>query len=63
MAVADKCKQHVVPSIDDNSNYGESLSEEEEEEGKAPAQCFQCVQQNKKLAEKKANKANNAAAL
>ncbi|KAG6893909.1 hypothetical protein C0992_008226, partial [Termitomyces sp. T32_za158] len=46
-------------------NYGQSFleAEEEEEEGKTPAQHFQRVQQNKKLIKKKANRAQAAAAL
>ncbi|KAG6884203.1 hypothetical protein C0993_000439 [Termitomyces sp. T159_Od127] len=46
-------------------DYGElqSEEEEEEEEGKTPAQHFQCIQQNKKIAKKKANQAKAAAAL
>ncbi|KAG6884421.1 hypothetical protein C0992_006352, partial [Termitomyces sp. T32_za158] len=55
----------VVPTKEDNSDYGQSSSEaeEEEEEGKTPAQHFQRVQRNKKLAKKKANRAQAAAAL
>ncbi|KAG6895873.1 hypothetical protein C0992_011873 [Termitomyces sp. T32_za158] len=64
-AAASKGKQHVVLLIDDDSDYGELHSEEEEEaeEGKMPAQCFQHMQQNKKLAKKKVNKVKNTAAL
>ncbi|KAG6876501.1 hypothetical protein C0992_012752 [Termitomyces sp. T32_za158] len=62
-AAADKSKQRMVPSIDNDSNYGELPSKEEEEEGKTPTQRFQHIQQNKKLTQKKANKAKNAAAL
>ncbi|KAG5332932.1 hypothetical protein C0989_006402, partial [Termitomyces sp. Mn162] len=63
--MADKSKQQAVPAINEESNYGESQSEEEEEaeESKMPTQCFQHVQQNKKLAKKKANKAKAKAAL
>ncbi|KAG6886642.1 hypothetical protein C0992_002975 [Termitomyces sp. T32_za158] len=62
---ASKGKQRVVPTKEDDSDYGQSSleAEEEEEEGKMPAQCFQHVQQNKKLAKKKANRAQAAAAL
>ncbi|KAG6875767.1 hypothetical protein C0993_007498 [Termitomyces sp. T159_Od127] len=62
---AKKGKHCEAPPINDNSNYGESQSEEEEEEeeGKMPAQYFQRVQQNKKIAKKKANKAKAAATL
>ncbi|KAG6887895.1 hypothetical protein C0992_010305 [Termitomyces sp. T32_za158] len=64
-AAASKGKQWVVPTKEDDNNYGQlsSEAEEEEEEGKMPAQHFQCVQQNKKLAKKKANRAQAAAAL
>ncbi|KAG6877591.1 hypothetical protein C0993_005809 [Termitomyces sp. T159_Od127] len=63
-AAAKKGKHCKAPPINDNSNYGElqSEEEEEEEEGKMPAQRFQCVQQNKEIAKKKANKAKAAAA-
>ncbi|KAG6887379.1 hypothetical protein C0992_012525 [Termitomyces sp. T32_za158] len=64
-AAASKGKQRVIPTKEDNRDYGQSFSEveEEEEEGKTPAQHFQCIQQNKKLAKKKANRAQAAAAL
>ncbi|KAG6885660.1 hypothetical protein C0992_004979 [Termitomyces sp. T32_za158] len=64
-AAASKGKQRVVTTEEDDSNYGQSSleAEEEEEEGKMPAQCFQCVQQNKKLAKKKVNRAQAATAL
>ncbi|KAG6875739.1 hypothetical protein C0992_002592 [Termitomyces sp. T32_za158] len=64
-AAASKGKQRVVPTEEDDSDYGQlSLEvEEEEEEGEMPAQRFQRVQQNKKLAKKKANRAQAAAAL
>ncbi|KAG6873563.1 hypothetical protein C0992_008632 [Termitomyces sp. T32_za158] len=64
-AAASKGKQRVVPTEEDASDYGQSSSEaeEEEEEGKTPTQRFQHVQQNKKLAKKKANRAQAAAAL
>ncbi|KAG6894276.1 hypothetical protein C0992_006764, partial [Termitomyces sp. T32_za158] len=64
-AAASKGKQWVVPTEEDDSDYGQSSSEveEKEEEGKTPAQRFQPVQQNKKLAKKKANRAQAAAAL
>ncbi|KAG6883339.1 hypothetical protein C0992_008973 [Termitomyces sp. T32_za158] len=64
---ASKGKQRVIPTEEDDSDYGQSSSEaeeeEEEEEGKTPAQRFQRVQQNKKLTKKKANRAQAAAAL
>ncbi|KAG6883616.1 hypothetical protein C0993_005133 [Termitomyces sp. T159_Od127] len=41
----------------------QSEEEEKEEEGKTPAQHFQCVQWNKKITEKKANKAKATAIL
>ncbi|KAG6899310.1 hypothetical protein C0993_011327 [Termitomyces sp. T159_Od127] len=61
---ASKGKQQVIPTEEDESDYGQlsSEAEEEEEEGKTPTQCFQHVQCNKKLA-KKANKAQAAATL
>ncbi|KAG6876731.1 hypothetical protein C0992_011986 [Termitomyces sp. T32_za158] len=62
---ASKGKQRVIPTEENDSDYGQSSSEaeEEEEEGKTPAQRFQHVQRNKKLAKKKANRAQAAAAL
>ncbi|KAG6859082.1 hypothetical protein C0995_011654, partial [Termitomyces sp. Mi166 len=64
-AAASKGKGKVVPTLLDESNYGESLSvhERESEEGESVAQCFQRVQYNKKLAAKKARKAKAEAAL
>ncbi|KAG6867331.1 hypothetical protein C0993_004305 [Termitomyces sp. T159_Od127] len=55
--VAKKGKHCVMPLVNDNSNYRESQSkeEEEEEEGKTPTQCFQHIQQNKKIAKKNVN--------
>ncbi|KAG6893694.1 hypothetical protein C0992_008989 [Termitomyces sp. T32_za158] len=63
-AATSKGKQQVIPTEEDDNNYGQSSSEmeEEEEEGETPAQRFQHVQQNKKLAKKKANRAQAAAA-
>ncbi|KAG6897659.1 hypothetical protein C0995_010292, partial [Termitomyces sp. Mi166 len=54
-----KGKGKVVATVDDESNYGQSLSEDEQEseEGESAAQRFQHVQQNKKLALKKVNAA------
>ncbi|KAG6895553.1 hypothetical protein C0992_000657 [Termitomyces sp. T32_za158] len=56
-AATSKGKQRVVPTEEDDSDYGQSSSEveeeEEEEEGETPAQRFQRVQRNKKLAKKK----------
>ncbi|KAG6891885.1 hypothetical protein C0995_006884, partial [Termitomyces sp. Mi166 len=51
--------------LSDESDYGESLSEHEQEseKGESAAQCFQRMQYNKKLAAKKANKAKAEAAL
>ncbi|KAG6871866.1 hypothetical protein C0992_010212 [Termitomyces sp. T32_za158] len=45
-AAASKGKQWVIPTKEDDSNYGQSSSEveEEEEEGKTAAQRFQRVQ-------------------
>ncbi|KAG6874540.1 hypothetical protein C0992_007577 [Termitomyces sp. T32_za158] len=64
-AAASKGKQWVIPTVEDNSDYRQlsSKQEEEEEEGEMAAQRFQHVQRNKKLAKKKANKAQAAAAL
>ncbi|KAG6885637.1 hypothetical protein C0995_009194, partial [Termitomyces sp. Mi166 len=64
-AAASKGKEKIVPMLSDESNYGESLSEHEQEleEGESAAQRFQHVQYNKKLAAKKANKAKAEAAL
>ncbi|KAG6895649.1 hypothetical protein C0992_000190 [Termitomyces sp. T32_za158] len=63
--VACKGKQRAVPAIEDDSDYGQSQSEEKEEaeEGKSAAQRFQHMQRNKKLAKKKTNKAKAAVAL
>ncbi|KAH0587406.1 hypothetical protein J132_06913 [Termitomyces sp. J132] len=60
-----KGKTKAVPTEEDSSDYGQSSEEEEEEEeeGETPAQRFQHVQRNKKLAKKKANRAEAAAAL
>ncbi|KAG6869661.1 hypothetical protein C0995_001414, partial [Termitomyces sp. Mi166 len=54
-----KGKGKVVAMVDNESNYGQSSSEEEQEseEGESAAQHFQRVQQNKKLALKKVNAA------
>ncbi|KAG6894017.1 hypothetical protein C0995_015303, partial [Termitomyces sp. Mi166 len=64
-AAASKGKGKVVPTLSDKSNYGESLSEHEQEseKGESVAQRFQHVQYNKKLAAKKASKAKAEAAL
>ncbi|KAG6884085.1 hypothetical protein C0995_010967, partial [Termitomyces sp. Mi166 len=64
-AAASKGKEKIVPTLSDESNYGELLSEHEREseEGESVAQHFQRVQYNKKLATKKANKAKAEAAL
>ncbi|KAG6870400.1 hypothetical protein C0995_013231 [Termitomyces sp. Mi166 len=60
-----KGKRKIVPMLSDKSDYGESSSkhEQELEEGESAAQRFQCMQYNKKLAAKKANKAKAEAAL
>ncbi|KAG6883643.1 hypothetical protein C0995_011794 [Termitomyces sp. Mi166 len=52
-----KGKEKAVATVDNESNYGQSLSEDEQEseEGESATQRFQCMQQNKKLASKKAN--------
>ncbi|KAG6895918.1 hypothetical protein C0995_012074 [Termitomyces sp. Mi166 len=62
---ASKGKGKIVPTLSDESDYGESSSEHEQksEEGESAAQCFQHVQYNKKLTAKKANKAKAEAAL
>ncbi|KAG6895899.1 hypothetical protein C0995_012098 [Termitomyces sp. Mi166 len=62
---ASKGKGKIVPMLSNKSDCGESLSEHEQEleEGKSAAQRFQCMQYNKKLAAKKANKAKAEAAL
>ncbi|KAG6882625.1 hypothetical protein C0995_014255, partial [Termitomyces sp. Mi166 len=54
-----KGKGKAVAMVDDESDYGQFLSEEEQEseEGESAAQRFQRMQQNKKLASKKANTA------
>ncbi|KAG6883052.1 hypothetical protein C0995_013171 [Termitomyces sp. Mi166 len=64
-AAASKGKGKIVPTLSDESDYGESSSEHEQEseEGESAAQCFQRVQYNKKLAAKKVNKAKAEAAL
>ncbi|KAG6858839.1 hypothetical protein C0995_013531, partial [Termitomyces sp. Mi166 len=64
-AAASKGKGKIVPMLSDESDYGESLSEHEWEleEGESAAQRFQCMQYNKKLTAKKANKAKAEAAL
>ncbi|KAG6869945.1 hypothetical protein C0995_016100, partial [Termitomyces sp. Mi166 len=58
-------KGKVVPTLSDESNYGESSSkhEWESEEGESVAQHFQRMQYNKRLAAKKVNKAKAEAAL
>ncbi|KAG6892792.1 hypothetical protein C0995_002405, partial [Termitomyces sp. Mi166 len=62
---ASKSKEKIVPTLSDKSDYGELLSEHEQEleEGESVAQRFQHVQYNKKLAAKKATKAKAEAAL
>ncbi|KAG6901479.1 hypothetical protein C0995_011382 [Termitomyces sp. Mi166 len=52
-----KGKEKAVAMVNDESDYGQSLSEDEQEseEGESAAQCFQHVQRNKKLTSKKAN--------
>ncbi|KAG6882461.1 hypothetical protein C0995_014619 [Termitomyces sp. Mi166 len=64
-AAASKGKGKIVPTLSDESDYGELLSEHEREseEGESAAQRFQGMQYNKKLAATKANKAKAEAAL
>ncbi|KAG6894019.1 hypothetical protein C0995_015300, partial [Termitomyces sp. Mi166 len=64
-ATVSKGKGKIVLMLSDESDYGESLSEHEQEseKGESAAQRFQRVQYNKKLAAKKANKAKAEAAL
>ncbi|KAG6870017.1 hypothetical protein C0995_015720, partial [Termitomyces sp. Mi166 len=64
-AAASKGKGKIVPTLSDESNYGELSSEHEREleEGESAAQRFQHMQYNKKLTAKKANKAKAEAAL
>ncbi|KAG6870318.1 hypothetical protein C0995_013814 [Termitomyces sp. Mi166 len=52
-----KSKEKAVAMVNNESNYGQSLSEDkqESEEEESAAQRSQHVQQNKKLASKKAN--------
>ncbi|KAG6897379.1 hypothetical protein C0995_010551 [Termitomyces sp. Mi166 len=57
-AAASKSKGKIVPTLSDKSDYDESLSEHERESEEG-----ECVQYNKKLAAKKANKAKAEAAL
>ncbi|KAG6869602.1 hypothetical protein C0995_001836, partial [Termitomyces sp. Mi166 len=56
-AATSKGKGKAVATVDDKSDYGQSLSEDKQEleEGELAAQRFQHMQQNKKLASKKAN--------
>ncbi|KAG6869617.1 hypothetical protein C0995_001756, partial [Termitomyces sp. Mi166 len=56
-AAVSKGKEKAVAMVDDESDYGQSSSEDEQEseEGESAAQCFQCMQRNKKLTLKKAN--------
>ncbi|KAG6858094.1 hypothetical protein C0995_002700, partial [Termitomyces sp. Mi166 len=63
-AAMSKGKRKAVAMIEDESDYEQSLSEDkqESEEGESAAQCFQHMQQNKKLAMKKANTAKAEAA-
>ncbi|KAG6858898.1 hypothetical protein C0995_013050 [Termitomyces sp. Mi166 len=63
-AAMSKGKGKVVATIENESDYGQFSSEDkqESEEGESAAQRFQCVQQNKKLATKKANVAKAEAA-
>ncbi|KAG6862903.1 hypothetical protein C0993_001009 [Termitomyces sp. T159_Od127] len=64
-SAASKGKTKAVPMEEDSSDYGQfsEEEEEEEEEGETPAQRFQRVEQNTKLAKKKTNRAEAAAAL
>ncbi|KAG6870288.1 hypothetical protein C0995_014029, partial [Termitomyces sp. Mi166 len=56
-AATSKGKGKAVAMVNNESNYGQSLSEDKQEleEGELAAQRFQHMQQNKKLASKKAN--------
>ncbi|KAG6870607.1 hypothetical protein C0995_011764, partial [Termitomyces sp. Mi166 len=56
-AAASKGKGKAVAMVDNESDYGQSLSEDKQklEEGESAAQRFQHVQQNKRLTMKKAN--------
>ncbi|KAG6870507.1 hypothetical protein C0995_012527, partial [Termitomyces sp. Mi166 len=58
-AAMSKGKGKAVAMVDDESDYGQSLSEDkqESEEGESAAQRFQHMQRNKKLASKKVNAA------
>ncbi|KAG6859160.1 hypothetical protein C0995_011070 [Termitomyces sp. Mi166 len=58
-AATSKGKRKAVAMVNNESDYGQSSSQEEQEleEGESAAQCFQHVQQNKKLTSKKANAA------
>ncbi|KAG6859399.1 hypothetical protein C0995_008940 [Termitomyces sp. Mi166 len=62
-AATSKGKEKVVAMIENESDYGQFSSEDEQElkEGELAAQHFQCMQQNKKLAMKKANVAKGEA--
>ncbi|KAG6894529.1 hypothetical protein C0995_014110, partial [Termitomyces sp. Mi166 len=64
-AATSKGKGKAVATVDDESDYGQSLSvhEQESEEGESVAQRFQHVQCNKKLTAKKASRAKLEAAL
>ncbi|KAG5333152.1 hypothetical protein C0989_006194 [Termitomyces sp. Mn162] len=63
-AATSKGKGKAVAMIEDDSNYGQFLSEDkqESEERESAAQHFQHMQHNKKLATKKANIAKAEAA-
>ncbi|KAG6894836.1 hypothetical protein C0995_013601, partial [Termitomyces sp. Mi166 len=56
-AATSKSKGKAVAMVNNESDYGQSLSEDKQEleEGELAAQRFQHMQQNKKLASKKAN--------
>ncbi|KAG6870706.1 hypothetical protein C0995_011252, partial [Termitomyces sp. Mi166 len=58
-AATSKGKGKAVAMVNDESDYGQSSSEDEQEseEGESAAQRFQRMQRNKKLALKKANTA------
>ncbi|KAG6881465.1 hypothetical protein C0995_001825, partial [Termitomyces sp. Mi166 len=63
-AATSKSKKKAVAMSKNESDYGQFLSEDEQEseEGESAAQRFQRMQQNKKLAMKKANVAKAEAA-
>ncbi|KAH0581435.1 hypothetical protein H2248_012516 [Termitomyces sp. 'cryptogamus'] len=65
MSAASKEKQKAVVPEEGENDYRELQTEEEEDEedGEMAAQCFQHMQCNKKLIQKKANKAKEAVVI